>query len=166
MLKSKTKSASPTLETPATSNGNGHAPDLKEAKELFQAAFFRHLQLSLGKDKYSATAYDKYLAVAYAVRDRLIERWILTQQTYYRQDVKRIYYLSLEFLMGRTLGNTIMNLRLEQVVEEALYDLSMDLEDVRNLELEAGLGNGGLGRLAACFLDSMATLELPAYGYG
>ncbi|MDB5050648.1 MAG: glycogen/starch/alpha-glucan phosphorylase [Fibrobacteres bacterium] len=140
--------------------------DLKKAKELFQAAFFRHLQLSLGKDKYSATAYDRYLAVAYAVRDRLIERWIQTQHTYYRQDVKRIYYLSMEFLMGRTLGNAILNLDMDEVVEQALYDLSLDMEEIRNMELEAGLGNGGLGRLAACFLDSMATLQLPAYGYG
>src|SRR6476660_8687347 len=94
-----------------TSNGNAEAPSavaLQQAKESFQASFFRHLQLSLGKDKYSATAYDRYLAVAYAVRDRLIERWIQTQHTYYRQDVKRIYYLSMEFLMGRTLGNAIL----------------------------------------------------------
>lgn len=140
--------------------------DFKERKEAFQQAFFRHLQFSLGKDKYSATPYDKYLAIAYAVRDRLIERWIKTQQTYYRKDSRRIYYLSMEFLMGRTLGNAVLNLGLDKVVEEALYDLSLSFEDLRELEMEAGLGNGGLGRLAACFLDSMATLELPAYGYG
>jgi starch phosphorylase len=152
-----------------TSNGNAEDPSavaLQQAKESFQASFFRHLQLSLGKDKYSATAYDRYLAVAYAVRDRLIERWIQTQHTYYRQDVKRIYYLSMEFLMGRTLGNAVLNLGMEEVVEKAIYDLSLDMEEIRNMELEAGLGNGGLGRLAACFLDSMATLQLPAYGYG
>jgi starch phosphorylase len=163
MLKTKTKTPSAPAHAPA---GNGEVPDVKHAKEQFQAAFFRHLQLSLGKDKYSATAYDKYLAVAYAVRDKLIERWIQTQHTYYRQDVKRIYYLSMEFLMGRTLGNAILNLGLDKIVEEALYDLSLDMEEIRNMELEAGLGNGGLGRLAACFLDSMATLQLPAYGYG
>ncbi len=171
MLKTKSKTQSEAAN-PIASNGSGSLkggttePDIKVAKELFQAAFFRHLQLSLGKDKYSATAYDRYLGVAYAVRDRLIERWIQTQHTYYRQDVKRIYYLSMEFLMGRTLGNAILNLNLETVVEEALYDLSLDMEEIRNMELEAGLGNGGLGRLAACFLDSMATLQLPAYGYG
>ena len=148
------------------SGGELSTEDLKGSKEKFQIAFFRHLQLSLGKDKYSATAYDRYLAVSYAVRDHLIERWIQTQQTYYRQDVKRIYYLSMEFLMGRTLGNAVLNLDLGKVVEEALYDMSLNLEDVCNMELEAGLGNGGLGRLAACFLDSMATLQLPAYGYG
>jgi starch phosphorylase len=163
MLKTKAKAPA------ETSNGKAELPDpdvLKRAKEAFQAAFFRHLQLSLGKDKYSATAYDRYLAVAFAVRDRLIERWIQTQHTYYRQDVKRIYYLSMEFLMGRTLGNAVLNLGMEETVEQAVYDLSLDMEEIRNMELEAGLGNGGLGRLAACFLDSMATLQLPAYGYG
>jgi starch phosphorylase len=163
MLKTKAKAPA------ETSNGKTELPDpdvLKRAKEAFQAAFFRHLQLSLGKDKYSATAYDRYLAVAFAVRDRLIERWIQTQHTYYRQDVKRIYYLSMEFLMGRTLGNAVLNLGMEETVEQAVYDLSLDMEEIRNMELEAGLGNGGLGRLAACFLDSMATLQLPAYGYG
>jgi glycogen phosphorylase len=155
MVRTKPKKAAPENDA-----------ETKARKEAFQAAFFRHLQFSLGKDKYSATPYDKYLAVAYAVRDRLIERWIKTQQTYYRKDSRRIYYLSMEYLMGRTLGNAVLNLELEQVVEDALYDMSLNLEDLCNLEMEAGLGNGGLGRLAACFLDSMATLELPAYGYG
>jgi len=155
MVRSKPKKAS--------SKSEG---ELKAEKEAFQASFFRHLQFSLGKDKYSATPYDKYLAVAYAIRDKLIEHWIKTQQTYYRKDARRIYYLSMEFLMGRTLGNAVLNLGLEKVVSEALYDMSMSMEELSDLEMEAGLGNGGLGRLAACFLDSMATLELPAYGYG
>ena len=135
-------------------------------KQPFQAAFLRHLKYSLGKDKYSATPYDKYLALCYAARDKLIQRWIKTQQTYYKQDVRRIYYLSLEFLMGRSLGNALINLGIWDEARAALYELGMELEDLREQELEAGLGNGGLGRLAACFLDSMATLELPAYGYG
>ncbi|HAO99179.1 MAG TPA: glycogen phosphorylase [Fibrobacteres bacterium] len=135
-------------------------------QQEFQSAFQRHLEFSLGKDKYSATSYDKYLAACYAVREHLIRRWIKTQQTYYKQDSKRIYYLSMEFLMGRSLGNALINLGVEDVARKALYDLGMELEDLRDQELEAGLGNGGLGRLAACFLDSMATLELPAYGYG
>jgi glycogen phosphorylase len=155
MVRSKPKKAS-------TENDG----ELKARKEAYQAAFFRHLQFSLGKDKYSSTPYDKFLAVAYAVRDKLIEKWIKTQQTYYRKDARRIYYISMEFLMGRALGNAVLNLGLEQVIEDALYDLSMNFEDLASLEQEAGLGNGGLGRLAACFLDSMATLELPAYGYG
>jgi starch phosphorylase len=131
-----------------------------------QDAFFRHLQLSLGKDKYSATPYDKYLALSYAARDQLIARWIRTQQAYYRQDSRRVYYLSMEFLMGRSLGNALINLGIDGDAKDAMYDLGLNLEDLRGQELEAGLGNGGLGRLAACFLDSMATLELPAYGYG
>jgi starch phosphorylase len=144
-------------------------PDAETAshqRHELQEAFFRHLELSLGKDKYSATPYDKYLALAYASRDQLIGRWIRTQQTYYRQDARRVYYLSMEFLMGRSLGNALINLGIDGSAREAMYDLGMNLEDLRGQELEAGLGNGGLGRLAACFLDSMATLELPAYGYG
>ena len=135
-------------------------------KQSFQAAFRRHLKYSLGKDNYSATPYDKYLALCYAVRDKLIQRWIKTQQTYYKQDSRRIYYLSLEFLIGRSLGNAMINLGIWEEAGAALSELGMDLEELLEQELEAGLGNGGLGRLAACFLDSMATLELPAYGYG
>ena len=145
------------------------APDAEAVstnRHALQDAFFRHLELSLGKDKYSATQYDKYLALAYAARDRLISRWIRTQQSYYRQDARRVYYLSMEFLMGRSLGNALINLGLDEDARAAMYDLGLSLEDLRGQELEAGLGNGGLGRLAACFLDSMATLELPAYGYG
>lgn len=143
------------------------APEVSERKrQEIQEAFFRHLQLSLAKDKYSATPYDKYLALSYAARDQLIDRWIRTQQAYYRQDARRVYYLSMEFLMGRSLGNALINLGIDHEARDALYDIGLSLEELRGQELEAGLGNGGLGRLAACFLDSMATLELPAYGYG
>jgi starch phosphorylase len=138
----------------------------KSAREELQKAFFNHLEYTLGKDKYSATPYDKYLALSYAARNKLISRWIRTQQTYYRKDARRVYYLSMEFLMGRSLGNALINLGLAEAARSAMYDLGMDLAELRGQELEAGLGNGGLGRLAACFLDSMATLELPAYGYG
>jgi glycogen phosphorylase len=150
----------------ATRKDSSLEQDAARSREAIQEAFFRHLELSLGKDKYSATAYDKYLALAFAVRDRLIARWIRTQQAYYRHDARRLYYISMEFLMGRTLGNAMVNLGIDGAVKDAMYDLGMDLNDLRGQELEAGLGNGGLGRLAACFLDSMATLELPAYGYG
>jgi len=141
-----------------------HGPEFY--KQRFQTAFQRHLEFSLAKDKYSATSYDKFLALCYAARDRLIQRWIKTQQAYYSQDVRRVYYLSLEFLMGRSLGNSLINLGLWDTARAAMYDLGLDINDMLEQELEAGLGNGGLGRLAACFLDSMATLELPAYGYG
>jgi len=129
-------------------------------------AFIRHLEFSLAKDEYSATQRDYFVSLALAVRDRLVERWTATQQTYYNQDVKRVYYLSLEFLIGRTLGNSLINLGMFKNAEEALRMLGFDVDELREVEFDAGLGNGGLGRLAACFLDSMATLELPAYGYG
>jgi starch phosphorylase len=135
------------------------APSLRSAVE-------HHLLCSLAKDQYTATAHDRYVALALAVRDRMVEGWIRTQQTYYRRDPKRVYYLSLEFLTGRTLGNAVLNLGLEDAVQAALAGLGLTLEALEEEEWDAGLGNGGLGRLAACFLDSMATLELPGYGYG
>jgi len=100
------------------------------------------------------------------VRDRLIERWMETMRTYYRKDVKRVYYLSLEFLMGRTLGNSLHNMLIYDDFQEAVDEIGLDLNTLEYIEDDAGLGNGGLGRLAACFLDSMATLRLPGYGYG
>src|SRR5262249_52155310 len=110
--------------------------------------------------------WEPYVALALTVRDRMIERWIRTQDAYYEQDPKRVYYLSLEYLMGRTLGNSLINLGLAGECGRALEDLGYRLEDLREAEWDAGLGNGGLGRLAACFLDSLATLGYPAYGYG
>jgi starch phosphorylase len=125
-----------------------------------------HLRYSLAKDQFSATDRDRYVALATSVRDRLVERWILTQETHHRNDVKRVYYLSLEFLMGRLLGNNVINMQMEPFCNEAMAELNMDWETLCSFEADAGLGNGGLGRLAACFLDSMATLNLPAIGYG
>ncbi|QUW00631.1 glycogen/starch/alpha-glucan phosphorylase [Chloracidobacterium sp. MS 40/45] len=134
--------------------------------EAIQRSFLDHLEFTLAKDRFTVTHLDQYLALAYAVRDRLIERWLRTQDTYYRADAKRVYYLSMEFLMGRTLGNAIVNLNLKEACRRALLDLGYRLEDIQETEPDAGLGNGGLGRLAACFLDSMATLAIPGYGYG
>lgn len=129
-------------------------------------AFNRHLHFSIIKDRNVATPRDYYMALANTVRDHLVSRWIRTQQYYYEKDPKRVYYLSLEFYMGRTLSNTMMNLGLQATVDEALYQLGLEMEELQEIEEDAGLGNGGLGRLAACFLDSMATLGIPAYGYG
>jgi glycogen phosphorylase len=140
--------------------------DLASSKKAFVESFNMHLHHTLARDRYEAADYEKFQAIAYAVRDRLIDRWIKTQQTYYMQNVKRIYYLSLEFLMGRSLGNAVLNIDVEKEVSEAIEELGMNLEEVRDIERDAGLGNGGLGRLAACFLDSMASLELPAMGMG
>ncbi|XP_075425498.1 glycogen phosphorylase, muscle form-like [Ascaphus truei] len=128
--------------------------------------FNRHLHFTLVKDRNVSTPRDYYFALAHTVRDHLVGRWIRTQQHYYETDPKRIYYLSLEFYMGRTLQNTMVNLALENACDEATYQLGLDMEDLEEIEEDAGLGNGGLGRLAACFLDSMATLGLASYGYG
>ncbi|XP_030418713.1 glycogen phosphorylase, liver form isoform X2 [Gopherus evgoodei] len=128
--------------------------------------FNRHLHFTLVKDRNVATPRDYYFALAHTVRDHLVGRWIRTQQYYYEKDPKRVYYLSLEFYMGRTLQNTMINLGLQNACDEAIYQLGLDIEELEDIEEDAGLGNGGLGRLAACFLDSMATLGLAAYGYG
>jgi starch phosphorylase len=139
----------------------------QEATPLsFATSFAHHLKFSLAKDEYSATPLDCLKSLALTIRDRLVERWIETQQTYYRQGAKRVYYLSMEFLIGRSLGNALINLDLWDCAEGALAQLGYRTEDLQELEFDAALGNGGLGRLAACFMDSMATLELPGYGYG
>uniref|UniRef100_A0A2K5TPF2 Alpha-1,4 glucan phosphorylase n=1 Tax=Macaca fascicularis TaxID=9541 RepID=A0A2K5TPF2_MACFA len=136
--------------------------DVAEVRKSFN----RHLHFTLVKDRNVATPRDYFFALAHTVRDHLVGRWIRTQQHYYERDPKRIYYLSLEFYMGRTLQNTMVNLGLQNACDEAIYQLGLDLEELEEIEEDAGLGNGGLGRLAACFLDSMATLGLAAYGYG
>ncbi|MBN2159607.1 MAG: glycogen/starch/alpha-glucan phosphorylase [Spirochaetes bacterium] len=134
--------------------------------ESLKESFIHHMEYSLAKDEFSATTHDLFKSVALLARDRLVERWIETQQAYYRDDAKRVYYLSLEFLMGRALGNCLINAGIYGETGDALRELGYELEELREAEWDAGLGNGGLGRLAACFMDSMATLGLPAYGYG
>lgn len=141
--------------------------DLKQNDvDSLQKDFVNHVEYSLAKDKYSATQRDFYKSLCYTIRDRLFERWIETQQAYYRHDAKRIYYISMEYMMGRTLDNALINMDLETPLKNALWQLGIDMEELAQIEFDAGLGNGGLGRLAACFLDSMATLSLPGYGYG
>src|SRR5213080_4403546 len=141
------------------------APAPNEAAAVLHS-FTNHLLYSLAKDQYSATARDRFMSLALTVRDRLIERWISTQQRYYRRDAKRVYYLSAEFLMGRALLSNLLNLGLYETAREAMRMIGLDITDLLEQEVDAGLGNGGLGRLAACFLDSMATLDIPGYGYG
>ncbi len=128
--------------------------------------FAAHLKYTQGVDSYTATPHDKYMSLAYAVRDRLVNQWMHTQRTHHERRVKRVYYLSLEFLIGRSMTNNVINLGLEEPVRDAMLSLGYKWEDLREEEADAGLGNGGLGRLAACFLDSLATLQIPAWGYG
>ena len=126
----------------------------------------RHIQFTQGNDPDLADRRQVFLGLCSAVRDRLVERWLRTQRACYELLAKRVYYLSLEFLPGRFLRNYLTSLQIEEEAQEALHSLGYDLEDIEEEEWDAGLGNGGLGRLASCFLDSMATLQLPAYGYG
>src|SRR6185503_13581971 len=135
---------------------------IRKVKQSFQD----HLTHSLAQDRYTETPQGSYSSLALAIRDELVGRWLRTQQAYYQADAKRVYYLSLEFLLGRLLGNNLINLQRFDEAAQAVRELGYALEDLRESEWDAGLGNGGLGRLAACFLDSLATLELPAYGYG
>ena len=131
-----------------------------------QRSVSNHLVYTIVKDPFTATNHDWMMAFSHVVRDRLIERWMETQRSYYRHDAKRVYYLSMEFLIGRSLINSLLNMDIHDACSEALHKLGMELEALRNLEHDAALGNGGLGRLAACFLDSMATLNIPGTGYG
>ena len=126
----------------------------------------RHLLSDAVVNPSGAYERQRFEAVARSVRDILAQRWIKTQATYDRENPKRIYYLSMEFLIGRSLTNNIMNLMLHPFIERAARESSLDWFGLVEQEPDAGLGNGGLGRLAACFLDSMATMQLPAMGYG
>ncbi len=131
-----------------------------------RAWYERHLVLDHVVAPEAASAREQYEAVASSVRDLLSQRWIRTQQTYDRQNPKQVYYLSMEFLIGRSLANNIANLRIDSLVSERMRGKGLDWRKLAEEEPDAGLGNGGLGRLAACFLDSLATLEIPAIGYG
>ncbi|MDF3061345.1 MAG: glycogen phosphorylase [Microvirga sp.] len=132
----------------------------------FRDAVLAKLTFSVGKDKVAATKHDWFMATALAVRDRIAGRWMDSTRATYEHARKRVYYFSLEFLVGRLLGEALTNLRLTDTARAALAGLGQDLEEIRAIEPDAALGNGGLGRLAACFMESMASLELPAYGYG
>ena len=135
-------------------------------KNGIRISFVANREYGLAKDKYTATMHDDFMATSIAVRDRIVERWMVTQERYHDENLKRVYYFSMEFLIGRLLGTNIINLGLEKETKEALKELGFDINEIAETGLDAGLGNGGLGRLAACFLDSMATLDIPAHGYG
>ncbi len=134
--------------------------------EALRRAFLDHLQFSLSKHPSTSTTHDRFMAMALTVRDRLTYRWAQTQLHYQKVDAKRVYYLSAEFLLGRALMNNLCALGMYDRVKKLFGDVGMELSDIIDQEPDAGLGNGGLGRLAACFLDSMATLGIAGYGYG
>ena len=135
-------------------------------KNEFKEDIKQHLRYTLAKDEYSVNNWDNYRSVVLSVMDRLHDKWLDTQQYYYNSDAKRVYYISMEYLIGRLMDNMLVNLGLQDIAAEAMDEIGLDYDKVREAEWDAGLGNGGLGRLAACFLDSMATLGIPGYGYG
>jgi starch phosphorylase len=126
----------------------------------------QHLMYTLAKDEFNSTDWDNYKSMVLSVLDRLHERWLKTQRAHLEKDSKRVYYLSMEYLIGRLLDNALINLGIQEDTRKALKDMHLDLDELRNQEWDAGLGNGGLGRLAACFLDSMASLGIAGFGYG
>ena len=134
--------------------------------EGLKADFDWHIRYTQARTLELATPFDLYNAFAYCVRDRLIEGWLQTRAAYHAENAKFVYYLSLEFLIGRLLGNNVINMQMNEICREALKEDGIDWHSLRDCEVDAGLGNGGLGRLAACFLDSMSTLNLAAMGYG
>ena len=142
-----------------------HAP-LDINLESVAQSLAKHLIFSIGKDPITATDRDWFFTLAHVVREHLIERWMETMRRYYINDAKRVYYLSMEFLIGRSLVNSMLNIGFADEVRKACIDAGLDLGKITELEFDAALGNGGLGRLAACFLDSMATIGLPGYGMG
>lgn len=139
--------------------------EIESDVDTLERDFMHYLRYHLGRELTSNEEY-QLRALIYIVRDRLVENWKKTWSSYQQHSAKRGYYLSMEFLIGRSLRNNLLNLGIEGSVGEALEKLGLELEEVEQLEIDAGLGNGGLGRLAACFIDSCATLQLPVMGYG
>jgi len=135
-------------------------------KEALKRSFLDNLFYMQGKFPVLATAYDYYMALSYAVRDRMLQRWNSTASAYTQQGSRTVAYLSAEFLMGPYLGNNLINLGIHDTARQAVAELGLDLDELLRQEDEPGLGNGGLGRLAACFIDSLATLQVPCMGYG
>lgn len=135
-------------------------------KEEFKRDVENYLKTLFRREVNEATKQQLFQAVSYAVKDRIVDQWIETHKKFEEQDAKIVYYLSMEFLMGRALGNNIINLKADQIVREALEEMGLDLDVLEDEEPDAALGNGGLGRLAACFLESLASLNYPAYGCG
>ncbi len=153
------------LDQQATSTLLGVNPAGTTAEEI-AGSFRHHMTQTIGRPLEASNLIDKYHALSYSVRDRLMDQWLETIETYKRGDVRVLGFLSAEYLLGPHLGNDLLNLDLTQQTEQALKSVKLDLETIESAEPEPGLGNGGLGRLAACFLDSLSTLDVPVIGYG
>lgn len=151
---------------PNHENMNQTESEFKRQVEELRRDYQYHLQYTIATTELEVTDRERFLAFSRAIRDRLMHHWTDKQVAYHRKNVRQVYYLSLEFLIGRALGNNVINLGLEDICREALRDDKMNWDMMRSYSDDPGLGNGGLGRLAACFLDSMATLDLPGMGYG
>ena len=139
---------------------------IKFDKELFKRSVLNNVKTLYRRTLEEATQQQIFQAVSYAIKDVIVDNWMTTQKEYEKQDPKMVYYMSMEFLMGRALGNNLINLQAYSEVKEALNELGVDINVVEDQEPDPALGNGGLGRLAACFLDSLATLGYAAYGCG
>jgi starch phosphorylase len=162
------ESATIEASRPAPTAEGTPVPDAAQAavEAELRRAIFNHLLFTCAKDRRDARGPDLYRAMTHTVRDRLVQRWLTTQRTYLEHDVKRVYYLSSEFLTGRSLGLCLLNLGLYDAAARIVHEAGFDLGQILDCEGDPGLGNGGLGRLAACFMDSLATLQLPAVGCG
>ncbi|MFI5335989.1 MAG: glycogen/starch/alpha-glucan phosphorylase [Opitutales bacterium] len=156
----------PVKSTKSKTAARSAAPQLNEEAAKMKAAIQHHLKCSLARDEGNATARDWWIATAIAMRDRILERMLGTMHVHRQHNVRRINYLSLEYLMGRLFTNNLVSLGLHEAAVDAIDELGLDFQQIRNAEEDMGLGNGGLGRLAACYLDSLATMDLPAVGYG
>ena len=154
------------VTTTSTATAKTSLTNLKFDKELFKRSVLYNVKTLYRKTLEEASAQQIFQAVSYAIKDQIVENWMETQKAYEKEDPKMVYYMSMEFLMGRALGNNMINLQAYDDVKDALEELGLDLNVVEDQEPDAALGNGGLGRLAACFLDSLATLGYPAYGCG
>ena len=141
-------------------------PQRDISPELLKSEILAKLAYSVGKDPIAANSNDWLTATILVVRDHIIDRWMATTRENSRAEKKRVYYLSLEFLIGRLMRDAMNNLELTEGMTQALTELNVDIDFIRELEPDAALGNGGLGRLAACFMESMSTVGVPAYGYG
>ena len=166
MAKSAAKSQLTSSGAAAARTAPAAGADTGVSEASFRVLILRHLTSTLARHPVSATSRDWWVATALAVRDTIHERMIATQAVHNAQNVRRVYYFSLEYLMGRLFGNNLLATGLLDTAHAALKGLGQDFEKIRESEVDMGLGNGGLGRLAACFLDSLATMDYPALGYG